>query len=434
MLRNFLILLCCVPYWLVAQKNETKLPVDPLVRIGKLANGLTHYIRKNTEPKNRAELRLVVNAGSILETDKQVGLAHFTEHMAFNGTAHFKKQELVNFLEKSGVSFGADLNASTSFDETIYELQVPTDSPKVYQQALQILEDWSQGVSFEPEEIDKERGVIVEEWRLGRDAEARLRDKYFPILLKGSQYAKRMPIGTKANIDTAHYGLLTRFYNDWYRPDLQAVIIVGDVDVASTEKMIIEHFAHIPTTAHPKPRLKYHIPSQTETRTAILTDAEQPYNVVQIYYLQAAEAPVKTESQFRSDIIRELFNQMMSSRLDELAHKPNAPFLFGNSSYSSFMGDKDAFTLFAVAKTGKEIRASVQSLLTENERVKQYGFQKTELDRAIKNIFSRVENEYKERDKTKSAELVQELIDHYLKGEAIPVSYTHLTLPTKRIV
>jgi len=420
MLRNFLILLCYVPYWLVAQKNETKLPVDPLVRIGKLANGLTYYIRKNTEPKNRAELRLVVNAGSILETDKQVGLAHFTEHMAFNGTAHFKKQELVNFLEKSGVSFGADLNASTSFDETIYELQVPTDSPMVYQQALQILEDWSQGVSFEPEEIDKERGVIVEEWRLGRDAEARLRDKYFPILLKGSQYAKRMPIGTKANIDTAHYGLLTRFYNDWYRPDLQAVIIVGDVDVAATEKMIIEHFAHIPATAHPKPRLKYHIPSQTETRTAILTDAEQPYNVVQIYYLQAAEAPVKTESQFRSDIIRELFNQMMSSRLDELAHKPNAPFLFGNSSYSSFMGDKDAFTLFAVAKTGKEIRASVQSLLTENERVKQYGFQKTELDRAIKNTFSRVENEYKERDKTKSAELVQELIDHYLKGEAIP--------------
>jgi zinc protease len=340
--------------------------------------------------------------------------------MSFNGTEHFKKNELVNFLEKSGVNFGADLNAYTSFDETVYELQVPTDSPLVYKQGLQILEDWAHGVSFEPSEIDKERGVIVEEWRLGRGADARLRDKYFPVLLKGSQYAKRLPIGTKSNIDTAHYHTLKSFYKDWYRPDLQAVIVVGDVDVMETEKMIKEHFENIPVIVNPKKRIQYSIPSHSETRTAILTDPEQPYNVVQIYYTQPETPPIKTEAQFRAEIVRELFNQMMSSRLDEIAQKPEAPFLFGSSSYGGFIGDKDAFSLLAVAKTGKDINASIQTLLTENERVKQYGFVQTELDRAVKNTLSRVENAYNERDKTKSAELLQELVQHYLKGEAIP--------------
>ncbi len=251
-------------------------------------------------------------------------------------TEHFKKQELINFLEKSGVSFGADLNASTSFDETIYELQVPTDSPRVFRQAMQILEDWSHGLSFEPAEIDKERGVVVEEWRLGRGAEARLRDKYFPVLLKGSQYARRLPIGTKANLDTAHYEMLTSFYKDWYRPDLQAVIVVGDIDIAETEKLIRQHFEHIPAAVQPKPRLRYSVPSHKETRTVILTDAEQPYNVVQIFYTLPKAPVTKTENQYRGDITRELFNQMISSRLDEIAQKPGAPFLFASSSYGGF--------------------------------------------------------------------------------------------------
>jgi zinc protease len=419
-------LLLLVVSSLPAQQKDKPLPVDPAIRIGKLSNGLTYYIRKNQEPKNRAELRLVVNAGSTLETDKQVGLAHFVEHMCFNGTAHFKKNELVNFLEKSGVNFGADLNASTSFDETIYELQVPTDSPMVYKQALQILEDWSHAVSFEPEEIDKERGVIVEEWRLGLGADARLRDKYFPVLLKGSQYAKRLPIGTKKNIDTAHYNQLTSFYKDWYRPDLQAVIVVGDVDVAETEQMIRDHFEKIPAAKNPKARKKFGIPDHTETRTAILTDPEQPYNVVQVYYMLPEAPAIKTENEYRASLVRDLFNQMMSSRLDELAQKPDAPFLFGNSSYGGFIGNKDAFTLLAVAKSGKQISSSVNVLLTENERVKQYGFVQSELDRAVKNMLSRMENSYNERDKTKSAELLPELIEHYLKGEAMPgVAYEY---------
>ncbi len=409
-----------------AQTTDKKLPLEPGLVVGKLKNGLTYYILQNKEPRNRAELRLVVNAGSVQETDKQVGLAHFVEHMCFNGTRHFKKNELVNFLEKSGVNFGADLNASTSFDETVYELQVPTDSPEVYHQAMQILEDWAHEVSFEPEEIDKERGVVVEEWRLGLGADARLRDKYFPILFKGSKYAKRLPIGTKANIDTAHYSTIRSFYKDWYRPDLEAVIVVGDVNVAETEKMIREHFEKIPVAVAPRKRIHYGIPSHTETRAAILTDPEQPYNVIQIYYTLPKAPPITTESQYREDLVREMFNQMMSSRLDELAQKPDAPFLFGSSSYGGFIGDKDAFSLLAVAKSGKEIKASIASLLRENARVKQFGFVQSELDRAEKNLLSRLENMYKERDKTKSGELVQELIDNYLKGESVPgISYEY---------
>src|SRR4051794_15693490 len=179
-----------------------KLTATPQVKMGKLSNGLTYYIRKNQEPRNRAELRLVVKAGSILEDEQQRGLAHFTEHMAFNGTKNFKKQELINFLEKSGVNFGADINASTSFDETVYQLQLPTDSQNVFKTGFQILEDWAHNVSFEDEEIDKERGVVIEEWRLGQGAEERLRSKYFPVLLKGSRYADRLPIGTRQNLES----------------------------------------------------------------------------------------------------------------------------------------------------------------------------------------------------------------------------------------
>lgn len=419
-IRQTLFLLLVVLLVQAQPGSDAKLSNDPKVKIGKLSNGLTYYLRKNVEPKNRAELRLVVNAGSILESDKQLGLAHFVEHMAFNGTKNFKKQELIDFLEKSGVNFGADLNASTSFDETIYELQVPTDSIHVFKKAMQILEDWAHQVSFEPVEIDKERGVIVEEWRLGRGADARLRDQFFPVILKGSQYAKRLPIGTKESIEQSPYNELTKFYKDWYRPDLQAVIVVGDIDLAETEKMIKDHFGKIPAAKTPKPRTKFGVPAFPETRASILTDAEQPYNVVQVYYLRPEIPASKTEKEYRASMVRNLFNQMISSRLDEIAQKPDAPFLFGSSSYGSFIGDKDAFSLIAIAKTAKDIEASIKTLLTENERVKQYGFAQTELDRAVKSTLSRMENMYNERDKTKSAELLQEYIRNYLKNESIP--------------
>lgn len=414
-------LLIIISVSVIAQSRiGKKLTVSPEVKIGKLANGLTYYIRKNQEPKNRAELRLVVKAGSILENEQQLGLAHFTEHMAFNGTKNFKKQELVNFLEKSGVSFGADLNASTSFDETIYMLQLPTDSQSVFKKGFQILEDWAHNVSFENSEIDKERGVVIEEWRLGQGANERLRAKYFPVLLKGSRYAERLPIGTKKNLETFKYETLKQFYKDWYRPDLQAVVVVGDVNVAEVEQLIKQHFAGIRGPANPKPRIKYGVPAQKETLTAILTDPEQPYNQVMMFYKQQSIPEAQTDLEYRASIVRGLFNAMMSSRLQEITQKPNAPFLFGGSSYGKLIGDKDALQMMAVAKDGKGITLATETLLQENERVRQNGFTQTELDRAKVAALSSMENAYNERNKTRSSELVGELIRNFLQKEPIP--------------
>jgi len=397
-----------------------KIPADPNVKIGKLPNGITYYIRKNAEPKNRAELRLVVKAGSILETDKQVGLAHFTEHMAFNGTKNFKKQELVDFLEKSGVNFGADLNAYTSFDETVYELQLPTDSIQVFKKGFQILEDWAHNVSFENSEIDKERGVVVEEWRLGQGAQERMRAKYFPVLLKGSRYADRLPIGTKENLDTFKYETVKQFYKDWYRPDLQAVVVVGDVDVAQVEALIKQHFGGIAKAVNPKPRTKFGIPASKETNVAIVTDAEQPYNMVQIFYKQPAIAEPTTDLQYRDMIVRNLFNQMINQRLEELVQSGEAPFVAANTSYSNLLGDKDAFILLGVTRDAADVNKTIETLLSENERVKKFGFTKGELERAKASMLSNMETSFNERDKTESRDYVGEYIRNFLNNEPMP--------------
>jgi zinc protease len=230
---------------------NTVVPIDSNITYGQFENGLRYYIKVNRKPEDRAELRLAVNAGSVLEDDDQQGLAHFCEHMAFNGTEHFAKQELVNYLESIGMKFGPEINAYTSFDETVYMLEIPVDSAEIVEKAFQILEDWAHLVSYESEEIDKERGVIREEWRLGRGAEARMQDKQFPILLKGSKYAERLPIGKIEIVDTCHYNTLTRFYKDWYRPDLMAVVAVGDFDADWIKELIETHFARIPARKDP---------------------------------------------------------------------------------------------------------------------------------------------------------------------------------------
>ena len=227
-------------------------PVDPRITTGILPNGLRYYIRANKAPRNRAELRLAVNAGSILEDDDQRGLAHMVEHMAFNGTSHFPGQDIIAFMQSIGMRFGAHVNAHTGFDETVYQLQIPTENPRVIDRALLALEDWSHNVTFDPEEVDKERGVVLEEWRLGLGADERMRDKQFPVLLKGSRYADRLPIGTPDTLRSFSYDKLRRFYNDWYRPDLMAVIAVGDFDVAAVEQMIKSHFTGIPRPTNPR--------------------------------------------------------------------------------------------------------------------------------------------------------------------------------------
>jgi zinc protease len=395
------------------------IPFDPDVKVGKLPNGITYYIRKNAEPKNRAELRLAINAGSILETDDQQGLAHFMEHMAFNGTKNFPKNELVSFLQSSGVRFGADLNASTGFDETVYQLPVPTDSARLFERAFQILEDWAHNVTMDPAEIDKERGVILEEARSGRGAGQRMREKYFPLILNNSRYASRLPIGKDDIIKTFKPEVLQRFYKDWYRPDLMAVVAVGDFDVAQVEGIIKEKFGRIPAATNPKPRLDYPLPPHKDTKIAIVTDPEQPNTMVQIMY-KRPEIKEKNLYDVREAVKRVLFNSMIGNRINELTQQADPPFLAGYSNYGGFLSDQDAFSSYVIAKDGNVARA-VTAILDENARVDRFGFTETELDRAKKQYQKAVDRMYRERDKTRSTSYVSEYVENFLKGD-IPVS------------
>ena len=252
------------------------IPVDAKVITGKFDNGLAYYIRQNKKPENRMELRLVVKTGSVMEDDDQQGLAHFIEHLCFNGTKNFPKQDLVNFLESIGVRFGAHLNAYTSFDETVYMLRVPTDKPSDFKKAFQVLEDWASNVSFENTEIEKERGVVGEEWRLGKGAGERIRNKQLPTLLYKSKYADRIPIGQKEIIDTAPYDAFKRFYRDWYRPNLMAVVAVGDFDPTVVANEITAHFSHLTNPANPRERTRHTLPDHDQTLVTIATDKELP--------------------------------------------------------------------------------------------------------------------------------------------------------------
>jgi len=390
---------------------KTPIPPDPAVKTGVLPNGLTYYIRKNTEPKNRAELRLVIRAGSVLETDEQRGLAHFMEHMAFNGTKNFPKNELVNFLQSAGVRFGADLNAYTSFDETVYQLPVPTDSARLFERSFQILEDWAHNITLDSAEIEKERGVVLEERRLGQGAGQRMRDAYFPILLNNSRYASRLPIGTETVLKNFKPETLRQFYRQWYRPDLMAVIAVGDVNVAEVEKIIRAKFGRIPKPAAPTTRPVYEIPLEKKTDIITVTDPEQPNTVVQVIY-KRPEIRERTLNDLRESIKRGLFNTMLGNRIQELTQQANPPFLGGYSSYGDFLGNLDAFTSIAVAKEGNVERA-IRAVLDENARVKQFGFTTTELARAKQEFFTSVQQAYTERNKTRSASFVNEYVQNF---------------------
>ncbi|MEE8148116.1 MAG: pitrilysin family protein, partial [Longimicrobiales bacterium] len=326
--------------------GQSVVPVDPTVTLGSLPNGLTYYVRANDQPENRAELWLIVNAGSVLEDDDQRGLAHFVEHMAFNGTEHFEKQALVDYLESIGMRFGPSINAFTSFDETWYTLRVPTDDPEILETGLQILEDWAHGVAFEPEEVDKERGVVVEEWRRGLGARQRIQDKQFPTLFKDSRYAERLPIGSERTLQTFEHSVLRRFYDDWYRPELMAVVAVGDFEPAVMEGLIREHFSRVEPAESPRPRTYYDVPGHAETLMAIATDPEATTTSVSVVYKQ----PVLEEGTvgaYREGIVRRLYNAMLNSRLFELTQRPDAPYLGAFSGQGRFVRTSEVYQLGA---------------------------------------------------------------------------------------
>lgn len=396
------------------------LPVDKDVLIGKLPNGLTYYIRKNTEPKNRAELYLVNKVGSVLENDDQQGLAHFTEHMAFNGTRDFPKNQLVNFLQQSGVKFGADLNAYTGFDETVYQLPLPTDSANVFEKGFDILANWAGFVSFDADQINSERGVVLEEARLrGKNAQERMQQQYLPVLFNNSRYAARLPIGKEDILKNFRPETIKAFYKDWYRPDLQAVIAVGDFDVKKVEALIKKNFSELKNPAAEKPRAEYTIPASSTTSVKMVTDPEFPYTLAQIIVKHPGTS-LKTTSDYLRGIHVSLFNAMLGARISELSQQADPPFLFGNSNYGGFLAHIDAFTSIAVAKTPAELQKAIQAVVAENERARAFGFTQTELDRAKMNVMNEMEKSWKEKDKTRSSAFVQEYQRNFLEEEGIP--------------
>jgi zinc protease len=397
---------------------DQKLAIDPTLIHGQLDNGLRYFIRRNLRPENRADLRLVVNAGSVLEDDDQLGLAHFVEHMAFNGTKHFAKQELVHFMESIGMRFGPELNAYTSFDETIYILEIPTENPEVIKTAVQILEDWAHELSFDPEEIDKERGVIVEEWRLRRGAYARMQDKQFPIVFQGSRYAERLPIGKMEIVENFDHEILKRFYRDWYRPDLMAIIAVGDFDEPTVEKLIREHFSRLVSPAKPRPRSLYEVPDHAETLFAIAQDKEATGTSVAVYH----KLPLRDQSTagaYREGLVEQLYNAMLNQRFFELSQKPDPPFIRAYSSRGLFIRSKEIYSLSATVKE-EGIERGLEALFAESERVIRFGFTQPELDRQKLDLQRYVEQMFKEKEKQESSTYVEEYTRHFLQGEPIP--------------
>lgn len=396
-----------------------KIPIDPKIRIGQLDNGLTYYIKYNQKPENKVELRLAVNAGSLLEDDDQLGLAHFTEHMAFNGSEHFEKNELLDYVQSVGVKFGAHINAYTSFDETVYMLPIASDSAEILENAFLILEDWATGLSFDNEEIDKERGVVVEEWRLGQGAQRRMLDKWLPVLLKDSRYADRLPIGTKEILENFDYEVVKRFYDDWYRPNLMAVTVVGDVDVDKMEQKIKDHFGDIKNPKTPREKPFFPVPDHKETEVAIISDAEAPFTNVMIINKFEPE-PFVTLNDYRRYIMYNIYTGMLNQRLNELRQAADPPFIFASTSLGGlFVRNKHAFQTFAVVKE-TEIERGLRVIQEENERVVRHGFTAGEYERYKKDMIRGYEIAYNERDKTESANFANEYVSNFLEQEPIP--------------
>ena len=400
------------------QNSADVIPLDPAVRTGKLPNGFTYYIRKNVEPKNRVQLYLANKIGSIMENDNQRGLAHFMEHMGFNGTKNFPKNDLVNYLQKAGVRFGADLNAYTSFDETVYQLPIPSDDPEILKNGIQIMRDWAQDATLDVAEIDKERGVVLEEKRLGKGAQQRMQDQYLPMIFNNSRYSDRLPIGTEEVLKNFSAETIKQFYQDWYRPDLQALIVVGDIDVDAMEQTIKAKFSDLKNPAKPRQRTQYSISLLNKNQFIAVTDKEVPVSVTQLM-IKHPETKLITTNDYKNSILRSLFNSMIGNRFADMSKQADPPFLQAGANISGFLAGLDMYNVFVVAKPG-EMERGFKSILTETERVQRFGFTQTELDRAKQSYLTNMESSFKEKDKTPSESLVNEYLRHFLEQEASP--------------
>ena len=431
-INNLVFSVLLFPFALFAQQlNYSKaIPLDPSVKTGKLKNGLTYYIKKNAKPENKVDLRLVVNAGSILETDDQQGLAHFIEHMCFNGTKRFPKNQLVDYLQSIGVKFGQHLNAYTSYDETVYFLPIPSDDPKKLEKGFQIMEDWAFNTILTPEEIDKERGVVLEEYRLGLGAQKRMEARYLSKMMYNSHYANRLPIGKKESLEKFKYQSLVNFYKDWYRPNLMSVIVVGDIDVAEMEQKIISHFSGYKNPKNEKPRKVYDVPNHAATFVAIESDKEASSSQVLLLY-KDYESPKRLVNvdDFKNHIIDGLFSTLLNTRLYELTNSANPPFTYGYSFYGdTFARDKKGFQSIAMTQENNQLSA-LNVLVSENERAKKFGFTQGELDRAKAQFIASIEKAYNDKDKINSENFAGEYQANFLEKEPAPgIEWTYQTM------
>ncbi|MGM9759164.1 MAG: M16 family metallopeptidase [Parabacteroides sp.] len=419
------LLLCLLTAWPSAAQQELQpLPIDPKVRYGHLENGLTYYIRHNELPKERADFYIAQNVGSILEEENQRGLAHFLEHMAFNGSKNFPGHGMDDFIERAGMRNGENFNAYTSFDQTVYMvMNAPVNRPGVADSCLWILHDWSNCLTLSDEEIEKERGVIREEWRSGRDAQTRLWEQQLPKIMPGSRYANRLPIGDIDVIEHFKPDELRAYYRKWYRPDLQAIIVVGDIDVDQTEQQLKKIFADIPAPVNAAERKEEPVPDNAEPLVSIATDKESTRTLLYLFY-KHDKLPREVQATVTGlvyNYIQSVASTMMGERFDEILQQANPPFVdAGVYDGDFFMArTKGAWTVVALAKEG-EIDSTMTTLVRETERLRQHGFTASEYERARVNVLKSYESAYNERDNQKNRSYMMEYVDHFTNGGSIP--------------
>ncbi len=415
----------------IGAQQMQPLPIDPKVRYGKLDNGLTYYIRANKEPKQRAEFYIAQNVGAILENDSQNGLAHFLEHMAFNGTKNFQGKGIINYLEKIGVKFGADINAHTGLDETVYNLSnVPTIRDGIVDSALLVLHDWSSFISLEDSEIDSERGVIREEWRTGAGADRRMWKESNKLKYPGSQYAIRDVIGDTAIINNFDHKTIREFYKKWYRPDLQAILIIGDIDVDKVEAKIKSLFTDIPKKENAAERTIFPILNNQKPIVSVVKDKEARMTRIELEYKhEKLPNDVKLSiNGYMFSTVNSLISTMIGNRFEEITQQADAPFVGAYAFYGELVKSTDAFQLLAIPKEGKELDG-LNALLLEAEKIKRFGFTNSELERAKTDYLKNIEKSYNERDNQKNNDLVEEYVRNFLNQEPIPgIEWEYKTL------
>ena len=404
------------------------LRLDPAVRTGTLSNGLRYYIRHNGRPAARVALRLAIAAGSTAEQEDQRGLAHFAEHMDFNGSAHFKPEEMVAYLEAIGLRFGADANAYTSFDETVYRLDVPTDRDTLLDRGLMALADFAGRATLTDAEIQKERGVVLEEWRLGRGAQERISRQQYPVIFHGSHYADRLPIGLPKVIEKAPAGRLRDFYRAWYTPDRMAVVVVGDIDPARMDSLVRVHFGDLKRPDRPLARPRFDIPLHRETLVSVATDKELTLSNVTLYFKRPLHV-TRTVGDFRADLVEGLYAAMLNARLSEVAHRADAPFMWAGAYPATLGRTLSAWQVYATVQDGG-IEKGLATLLEETARVRQHGFLASELGRAREQLRTGDERAWAERDKSESPDFAGTYVGSFLNDVPAPgIEVRHALTP-----